>query len=287
MWQYSYMKDKDDKDVWNNIDDPAMVSASITGLMLGVEYTVKVRAVAGPATGEYSMEVTTPIAPVPFVFDPSFTADSKDPGSNTRYDLKVQVDGEMNTLTDELVIKLEDFGFPDSGTIGVNSIAINVDEDEQGRTTIPEDVAVSGDKIFITIGDLNKDRTGGDQTAGGETADFDIADDGIIHVVIRQSAGVSNPTASGDYGPVVTVKQIISGDKLVDEDFDGVDLLTVTVPRILGIDPEDGGLGEEITVTGEGFRKGTSLLVFVDKPVHMDDDNDASTPMSDDDGVVG
>ena len=257
-------------------------SVLITELDNNASYTFQVWAVATETLSAVEEAMATAMEPPPF--SPTFTADSTDPGSNTRYDLKVRVDGgTMNTLTDELVIKLEDFGMPSS--IGVNSIAINVSENS--RTTIPEDVAVSGEKIFITIGDLNKDRTGGDQTAGGEFADFDIGNGGEIHVVLRQSAGISNPTASGDYGPVVTVKQIISNETLIDEDFDGVDGLTIAVPRILGIDPEDGGLGEEITVTGEGFRKGTSLLVFVDKPVHMDDDNDASTPMSDDDGVAG
>ena len=53
---------------------------------------------------------------------------------------------------------------------------------------------------------MNKDRTGVGQGSDGEFADFDIDDGAVIHVVIRQSAGVSNPTETGTYGPVVEVE---------------------------------------------------------------------------------
>ena len=48
-------------------------------------------------------------------------------------------------------------------------------------------------------------------------------------------------------------------------DFDGVDELTIPVPRILSLDEEDGGLGTVVNATGKGFKNGTSLTVFVDK----------------------
>ena len=60
----------------------------MTGLNLGQKYTFKVRAVAGPATGKYAMAVSTPIAPVPYIFNPSFEATSEKPGKGTRYDLR-------------------------------------------------------------------------------------------------------------------------------------------------------------------------------------------------------
>ena len=47
--------------------------------------------------------------------------------------------------------------------------------------------------------------------------------------------------------------------------FDGVDELTIAVPRILSLDEEDGGLGTVVNATGKGFKNGTSLTVFVDK----------------------
>ena len=69
-----------------------------------------------------------------------------------------------------------------------------VDDENEDRTTIPEDVSVSGEKIFITIGDLNKDRTGvGQGDNRGEFADFHISAGSTIAVAIRESAGVRTP----------------------------------------------------------------------------------------------
>ena len=300
MWQYSYMQDDGD-DVWVDTEDASTMMMTITDLMLGDEYTLKVRAVAGPATGAYAMDMATPLAPVPFIFNPSFEASSDDPGKGTRYDLRVQVLGDtMNTLTDELVIELEDYDVASS--IGVNSIAINVDDPVDGvgsddvdtgnldpdRTTIPEDVSVSGEKIFITIGDLNKDRTGVGQGSEGEFADFDIDAGAVIHVVIRQSAGVNNPTENGDYGPVVKVESAATGAMLIEVDFSEevedsdpteymYPLLRENVPTVLDLDEEDGGLGTVVTATGKGFKNATTLTVFIDKL--EDHDNDITTAM--------
>ena len=47
--------------------------------------------------------------------------------------------------------------------------------------------------------------------------------------------------------------------------------LTTNVPRILDLDEEDGGLGTVVNATGKGYKNGTSLIVFVDKPVDHDD----------------
>ena len=206
----------------------------------------------------------------------------------------------MNTLTDELVIELEDFDVPSS--IGVNSIAINVDDSQDNigdldtindndaknpdRTTIPEDVSVSGEKIFITIGDLNKDRTGGG--GAGEAADFDISENSVIHIVIRQSAGVSNPTEFGTFGPAVEIVTSDTNRTLVDVTFDDDEDapkyqagLRLPIYRILDLDEEDGGLGTVVNATGKGFKNSTSLTVFVDnrEPVMWDDDQDNGTSM--------
>ena len=295
-WEYSYMDDSDGDPVWMTIEEADAMMQMISGLMLGEDRTFMVRAIAGPATGEASEANVTPLAPQPFM--PTFEAQSPNPGKNTRYDLMVgTMNGDMNTLTDEMVIELEDFMVP-SG-IGVNSIAINVDEEpgvDQDRTTIPEDVSVSGEKLFITIGDLNKDRTGGNtSTAQGETADFTISSGSIIHVVIRQSAGIKNPSEAKTYGPVVEIESASTGAMLIDLDFNAEDAdenklypgLRLAVPRILDLDEEDGGLGTVVVATGKGFRNDTSLTLFVDIPSHQDDDDNPATDAADDDGVAG
>ena len=228
----------------------------------------------------------TDTGPVVGDADVSFKSLSDDPGKNTRYELKFPAPKKMNTLTDEIVIELEDFNVPSS--IDEDSIAVTVAGGcvdaaeppmEKDCTTTPQDIAVSGEKIFITVGDLDK---ASDDTAN----DFSIKEKEVIAVVIRQSAGIRNPTEAGDYGPVAEVL-FGNNEKSKVADFGGVDELTIAVPRILSLDEEDGGLGTVVNATGKGFKNGTTLTVFVDKPVHMDDDNDPTTPMSDDDGVLG
>ena len=241
------------------------------------------------------------------VGDATFATRSNNPGSGTRYDLSFKTTAAMNTLVDEVVIELADFTVPSS--VGVNSIAITVkdtatiaaDDDasppvdavDEDRTTIPEDVSVSGEKLFITIGDLNKDRTGSGAT-GGENADFGITSGSTISVVIRESAGVSNPSAAGGYGPVIEIESS-SGVTIADYDFEAENddgdpeypELTMSVYRVVSLDEEDGGLGTVVTVTGKGFRKSTSMIVFVDHPSHQDDDDDPDTDAKDDDDVRG
>ena len=236
--------------------------------------------------------MATPLPPEAFEAD--FIHTSYEPGDSSRYDLEVQLNLEMpsmNTLTDEFIIELEDYNVPSS--IGVNSIAVNVDDAssaDEDRTTIPEDVSVSGEKIFITIGDLNKDRTGvrtGFADSQGEFADFEITPGSRIHVVIRESAGISNPTEAktNGYGPVVTITKP-DGTLLVDENWDDEDApaevnaspsIVVTLPWTIKLDEDEGGLGDVITATGLGFKDKTTLTVFVDKP---EDDNDPKTPES-------
>ena len=222
---------------------------------------------------------------------------SRKPGSNTRYDISFITTKAVDTLTDaELVIKMEDFGVP--STISASTVAITVDdsgttdasaptsmETNQNRNFIPEDVTVDGDEIIITLGDT--------LTRDDSKEDFDISIGSTITVVLRQSAGISNPSEYGEYGVNVTL-----GDKAVDLEWeaempdpdDATEMvkkypgLSFQVPRTVSIDPEDGGLGEMVTVTGKGFKNGTSLIVFIDSPEHVDEDDNPATPSNNDDG---
>ena len=187
----------------------------------------------------------------------SFESSSDEPGDGARYDIKFKVDNEVDTLNDELVIKMEDFGFPSSMSTG--SIGITVNEmagTSQDRQFSPEAVVVGSDKLTITIGDmLTRDDT---------REDFRISAESNIDIVIRQSAGISNPTeaANDKYGPKVTLAgQTIDGP----EDKEMLPMFRLDVPHVVKLSEEDGGIGDTVTAEGLGFKNGTTLHFFVDK----------------------
>ena len=64
----------------------------------------------------------------------------------------------------------------------------------------------------------------------------------------------------------------------VDVDNGDEDIATLerTVPHTISLDPGDGGLGEEVTAKGKGFKNGTSLTVF------RDDNDDGELGLEDD-----
>ena len=200
---------------------------------------------------------------------PSFEADTTTPGSVARYEFEFSIEDETNTLINDLVIELEDFSVP-SG-IGSSSVTI-----ETGVYTFtPEDVAVDGEEIFISIGDVTED-TGADQGGGvyvvggsGET----------MTVVFRKSAGISNPTEAGTFGANITFGAL----EYNYEDLGEPDSLDIPVVRKISTDEEDGGLGTVVTATGKGYKNGTSLTVFVDRliPVMWNvlDDGEGMIPL--------
>ena len=203
-----------------------------------------------------------------------FDADSMTPGKVTRYKFILPLEKQTNTLIHDMVIELEDFGFPSS--IRTSSVAVTTNNGtsrtEDDYTFTPEDVAISGEKLLLSMGDITED------TGTGGTAD--VAERGgiyvlggvghIITVVIRTTSGISNPTESNSF-----VAQVDFGDN------EFTDVEGIFVPREVGLDEEDGGRGDEITVTGKGYKNGTSVTFWRDKMtlVMWDNDNDMSTAM--------
>ena len=183
---------------------------------------------------------------------PRFDADSTDPGKNTRYEIEFEIATQTNTLINDLVIELPDYGVPAS--ISTSSVTITAG----GYTFTPEDVSVDGEEIFISIGDVTEDTggrtTGGVYLLGGENHS--------MKVVFRQSAGISNPTESGTF-----FVNINFGDNSweYDEDDESRKTLEDFVPRVLKLDEDEGGLGDTITATGKGYKNGTTLTVYVDE----------------------
>ena len=206
---------------------------------------------------------------------PSFAEGSDGSGRTTDYTIKFQIGGDVNTRQEDLVIEFhEDFTVPSSikNTSVVVSTRMGTDDEV---TFTPEDVTVDGNEVFISLGDM-------DETA--DETDYLLENGEIVTVLFRQSAGVSNPTAAGGYGGVVA---IAFGDAVdVDNGDEDIATLGFEVPHSISIDPEDGGLGEEVTVKGKGFKNGTSLTVFRD----ADDDGvltTADTVLCEDDMIEG
>ena len=94
--------------------------------LIGLAVVVALAMVA--VFGALSLNNATPVFAHGHAGAPSFDSGSKTPGSTTRYDLEFSTTDVVNTLTDELSIELEDFGFPASAA--PSSVAIRVDEDE-------------------------------------------------------------------------------------------------------------------------------------------------------------
>ena len=143
----------------------------------------------------------------------------------------------------------------------------------EDRNFTPENVTVDGEKLVITLGDMDT----------GDGVDYEIADESRIYVVIRQSAGVSNPTEAGTYGPVIEFGDAVDLDFAapisdVDDDalYPGLEL---DIPRLVSLDEEDGGRGDEITATGKGFKNGYTITFFLDDlgPIYFDLDGDPDT----------
>ena len=199
------------------------------------------------------------------------------PGKVTRYEFTIPLEKETNTLIHDMVIELEDFGFPSS--IRTSSVAVTTNNGTLRRITTddftftPEDVAVSGEKLLLSMGDITEDTGTGDvvERGGIYVLGGDAPKIHVITVVIRTTAGISNPTESKSYEAQV---------EFGDNDFEDVEGLFV--PRVVGLDEEDGGRGDTLTVTGKGYKNGTSVTFWRDELVRVmwDNDYDTTTPMT-------
>ena len=72
---------------------------------------------------------------------------------------------ETNTLIHDMVIELEDFGFPSS--LRTSSVAVTTNSGtpttDDDYTFTPEDVAISGEKLLLSMGDITEDTAGIDE----------------------------------------------------------------------------------------------------------------------------
>ena len=137
-----------------------------------------------PAAGEHDIIMVHP--------------SSSDPGDNGQYTITFEAAEGLDPGTDDIEIKMEDFGVPDSistsritmriarEAVADDGIFVNVMDT---RATNPEAVIVDGEKITLTVPDFSDGSTDSSETG--------IMADDQVTIIFRQSAGISNPTEEG------------------------------------------------------------------------------------------
>ena len=138
------------------------------------------------------------------------------------------------------------------------------------RTFTPEDVTVDGEKVLISLGDMDEH---------DDRIDYDIDEDEVISVLFRQSAGITNPTEAKGYNLVAIAFGDAAGIEYNDGTKDDLPNLETSIIRKVSLSEGDGGLDTTVMGTGKGFKDKTSLTVFLDKPIMVsyDEDEDDST----------
>ena len=193
---------------------------------------------------------------------PTITPASMDPGDRTRYRVIFTASADMST-GEEISIELEDFGFPgsanaDSVTIETDAYYVSegdtratdaqmrlVDAKYQAGVVTPSSAYVSGEKLKITVPDMNPET---DRANGIQKGD-------VITIVIQQGAGVTNPTEGG--GAKAVIENTVDDVKQTTPEF--------TVNRLVELNEDEGGRNTTVTATGKGFKNGTSLGFFLDE----------------------
>jgi hypothetical protein len=157
--------------------------------------------------------------------------DAPGPGAGIGMTLMFQLDS-LAVVFDEITISLEDFGVP--ATIAERSISVRVGDSAGAAAAVD----VSGDNIVVELPDLNDDIAGLGIDVGA-----------VISIIIRKNAGITVPSTAGDYPVTVAYN-----------DDDAVELGKVEIDATLSVDPEEGGSGTEVTVSGKAFADGTGTL---------------------------
>ena len=202
-----------------------------------------------------------------------------DPGKVDRIELMFDLEEATNTLVHDMVIDLEDFVFPSA--VGTSSVVVKATgfsgksvPDHGTYTFTPEDVDIDGTDLVLSLGDVTEDTSGGSQTGGI----YEIPAGSDITVVIRSTADIATPTEAGGYAVKVTF-----GDDVNDIVFAKVMINRVVV--LADADSGDEGLtagrGDMATVSGKGYKNGTTVTFWRDNLVSVmwDHDNDDATDM--------
>ena len=170
---------------------------TVTDLTGDIEYTLVVNLYTAETGGDESTsepEVVTPVALVIEDVAPSFTQSSDNPGDSANYTVIFQMTTVENTRLDDLIIEFHgDYGVPSS--ISNTSVAITTQlGDSDAVTFTPELVTVDGEKVILSLGDMDEDDS---SVSGGTDYQLDIGE--VVTVHFRQSSGITIPTEAKGY----------------------------------------------------------------------------------------
>ena len=176
-----------------------------------------------------------------------------DPGENTKYTVKFMAADDMRTGVDEVTVEFKDFSVPSSIDADTVTVSVTGMYDGDGRSceTVDTDaggcrasrtftndaasVSVDGEKLIIDLKVRSDDFV-------------DVIKKGVtVTIVIGQAAGISNPTEAKGYDEV---------------EVNGVAAEDVEINLKLSLSEDDGGRGDTITVTGKGFKNGTTMTAY-------------------------
>ena len=170
------------------------------------------------------------------------TLSSQEPGAAVRIEIEADAGVEV-PAGEDINIKLSSFDLPD--TISESHVLFS-DGDAgpaNSYTGNPSEARISGSNTIILT--VPSTLPNGNANPNGVT--------GSYKVVIKQSAGITNPTAGGSY----TVE--------VDDADDDVEKPTVQIDRVVKLSATAGTRGTMITATFKGFANG-SATVFLNDP---------------------
>ena len=180
---------------------------------------------------------------------------SQKPGAAVRIGIKAS-STEPVAVGEDLVITFPK-GFVVPPTISESHVLFRDAGDDTLNTYVgsPSEARVDGQKLVLTIPTLNP---------AGDAANPNGVS-GPYEVVIKQSAGITNPNVGGSYS--IGVKD---GDTR-DSSF------PVTVQRTITLDKTSGPRGTVAVVTGKGFTSGRSATVYLQQARLADLADDATT----------
>ena len=158
---------------------------------------------------------------------PTIEPASPDAGANVEVEVTFVNDSSPISNYGTFSIELEGWGLPSS--IDTKDVLVHVGDSAAN----PENVEVTSGEIIIEL----------NQTVDG--AGIEIGAQETATVVIRKRAGLTAPANAGMYD--VTVDEATATD-------------AVMISAKLTVDPEKGGSGTMITVSGKAFANGTGTL---------------------------
>ena len=184
------------------------------------------------------------------------TNDPTDPGAATQFQISFQTEYVLEAGIDSIRLDIDSsVGIPttlSAGDVRITATEVSV-TDKHGQSITPDLDPVyrlipgrEGRVLYtITVPNMNSTDTGGVAN---------ISADATVTVSINQGAGFTNPTEAGPDDITVSTNEQTIGVKA-----------TFDTPVTLTIDDAADNRNKPLTVTGKGFRNGTTAIVYLDK----------------------